>query len=127
MFMSIYEQTKSDEFNTAIYKVIGESKWGSFKEYWDLWDKDPEFRRMSDNLGNFYEGLGVLVREGMLNIRWVALLFCAQTRWYWEKYLPIVEEGRRTLVGNKRWWSESEYLYNELMRYLGEHPELDSR
>ena len=33
MFMSIYEQTKSDEFNTAIYKVIGESKWGNFKEY----------------------------------------------------------------------------------------------
>jgi hypothetical protein len=126
MFMNIYEQTKSKDFTDANYKIFIDSKWSTFDEYWGNWMTDPEFRRMSDTLGEFYEGLGVLVREGMLDIRWVALLICAQTRRYWERYIPIVEEGRRKLVNNRRWWSESEYLYNELIRYLKEHPELDS-
>ncbi len=101
MFMSLYDQVKSDEFTTAIYRVILDSN-GVASRSTGTYGKRTEFRRMSDTLGHFYEGLGVLVKEGMLNIRWIALLFCAPTRWYWEKYLPIVEEGRRTLVGNKR-------------------------
>jgi hypothetical protein len=35
----------------------------------------------------------------------------------------IVEEGRREL-NLPRWYSETEYLYNELMKYIEEHPEL---
>ena len=35
----------------------------------------------------------------------------------------LVEEGRRAL-SYSRWNSETEYLYNELMRYLEAHPEL---
>jgi hypothetical protein len=127
MFMNIYEQTKSDEFTAAIYKILVDSKWSTFDEYWKNWNTDPEFRRMSDTLGWFYEGLGVLVREGMLDVRWVALLICSQTREYWERYLPIVKEARERMPWNRRWWSESEYLYMELMKYLEEHPELDSR
>jgi hypothetical protein len=127
MFLNIYNQTRSNDYITSFNKIMIEYKWTSFKDWMDLYTNDPEFRRVSDVVGWFYEGLGVLVREGILDIRWIALLICGPTRWYWEKYMPIVEEGRSTLAGNKRWWSESEYLYTELMKYLKEHPELDSR
>ena len=126
MFMNIYDQVKSSEFTSAYSKVIAQTKWSTFGEYREFYSKDPEFRNMAESLGLFYEGLGVLVREGLLSIRMVALLFCGMTRLYWEKHQPIVEDGRRAW-GHKRWLSESEYLYNELMSYLKEHPELDTR
>jgi len=78
-------------------------------------------RRFSD-IGTYYEGLGVLIKEGLLDIRWVALMMAGMVRSMWEKIEPVMEEYRsRTRA---RMASESEYLYNELMKYLEEHPEL---
>ena len=74
----------------------------------------------------FYEGLGVLVKEGFLPIRMVALLMSGMTRSYWEKIVPVYEEGLKEM-GFSRWLSESYYLYNELVKYLNEHPELNTR
>ena len=45
------------------------------------------------------------------------------TRVWWEKYIPIIEDGREK-TGIRRWYSETEYLYNELMKYMEEYPEL---
>jgi hypothetical protein len=73
----------------------------------------------------FYEGLGVLIREGLIDIRMVALLICGMTRSYWEKHKPILEDGRKAM-GFKRWVSEADYLYDELIGYLARHPELDT-
>jgi hypothetical protein len=126
MFMNIYDQTKSNEFTTAYNKVVNDTKWSTIEEYQAHWVNDPEFKQMTNTLGIFFEGIGVLVKEGMLDIRWIALLICGMTRSYWEKYQPIIEDGRR-LWGYRRWWSESEYLYNELIRYVKEHPELETR
>jgi hypothetical protein len=56
----------------------------------------------------------------------VALLLCGMTRLYWEKHIPMLDEGRR-VIGSRRLYSENEYLYDELMKYLGIHPELDTR
>ena len=84
-----------------------------------------EFVREYQNLCAFYEGLGVLVREGKLNIRWVALLLSAPTRQLWEVHAPFIDEIREA-TNVKRGMAEWEYLYNELMRYLEEHPELKS-
>jgi hypothetical protein len=47
------------------------------------------------------------------------------TRAFWEKLKPIKDEARVDL-GFVRWMSETEYLYDELLRYLEEHPELST-
>lgn len=87
---------------------------------------NPETRENAialSTLIGYYEGVGTLVKENMLSIRWVALLFGGWTRMFWEKIKPVAEEVR---VYNDvpRTWSETEYLYNELMKYMKEHPEL---
>ena len=124
MFMEIYKQSSTKEFNDAIMKIF-RSEWSSYPEYAELLE-DKEFRDASNLTQMFYEGVGVLVKEGLLDIRWVALLICGMTRHYWEKHLNMIEEGRRA-IGHRRWFSEAEYLYGELMRYLEEHPELDTK
>ena len=72
---------------------------------------------------SYYEGVGALVKEGLLDIKFVALLICGQTINLWEKFAPFADEIRE-YVKNKRWASEWEFLYNELIKYLDEHPEL---
>lgn len=124
MFMEIYKQASTREFNEAIMKIL-HSQWSSYPEYEELY-KDKEFRDASNLTQMYFEGLGVLVKEGLLDIRWVALLMCGMTRFYVEKHLGMLEEGRRA-VGHRRWFSEAEYLHGELMRYLEEHPELQTQ
>jgi len=41
---------------------------------------------------------------------------------FWEKFEPIIQDMRSSLTS--RSMTETEYLYNELVKYLDEHPEL---
>jgi hypothetical protein len=74
-------------------------------------------------LSGFYEGLGVVVKQGYLSIQLVALMWAGFTRTFWENIVePILDEMREAL-GYPRGWSETEYLCRELMNYMDEHPE----
>ena len=124
LFMDMYNRFQ-DDFIELYYK-IRDLEFDTFEEYWDrVYEEGEEFVREYQNLCAFYEGLGVLVREGKLNIRWVALLLSAPTRQLWEVHAPFIDEIREA-TNVKRGMAEWEYLYNELMRYLEEHPELKS-
>jgi hypothetical protein len=123
MFMNIYDKNSSIEFSKAWEKVVF-TPWSTFEEYSKLWE-DPEFNDAAMLVVNTYEGIGVLVKEGLLDIKFIALLMSGKVRGYFEKINPILDDGRRSM-GYSRWASETEYLYDELMRYLQKHPELDA-
>jgi hypothetical protein len=121
LFMQLYDRWTFD---------IGEKFWDfledDFKtaeEYFEKADNDIEFRRRISILSRYHEGVGVLVRFGLLDIKYVAYLASWPTRMYWEKYKPLVEDMRK-LQNAPRSGKESEYLYNELMKYMEKHPEL---
>ena len=57
-----------------------------------------------------------------LTLAFVALQTLSITARAWEKMEPVMDEYR--ICTRARMVSESEYLYNELMRYLEEHPVL---
>jgi len=60
-------------------------------------------------VGTFFEGVGVLLSQGLLDINLVQKLF--NVGGYWKKIEPIVRELRRTLDASEKEWFE--YLYNE--------------
>jgi hypothetical protein len=124
MFMNIYEKHSSAEFGKAWEKTVF-TPWRTWEEFSKLWE-DPEFNEAAILIGTTYDGLGVLVKEGLLDIRLVALLMCGRVRQYGEKILPILDDGRKAM-GFRRWLSEAEYLYRELIMYVEVHPELDTR
>lgn len=78
---------------------------------------------ISGYLACFGNPLGVFVKNELIPIRLVAETMAGMTRVWWEKYIPIIEDGREK-TGIRRWYSETEYLYNELMKYMEEYPEL---
>ena len=73
-------------------------------------------------LVNYFEGVGVLVKENLVDIRLVAELMTYPTVRFWWKTSDIIGEFR-VLLGHPRWLSETEYLYIDLMKFIVEHPE----
>ena len=84
---------------------------------------DQEFFDAYNLLGSFYEGIGVLVKEGYLDVRLVVLLMSGPIMEYWRKTEPIIQEFREDF-SVKRIWSETEYLNKALNEYITKHPEL---
>ena len=106
--------------------------WGEINR-WE-WEDYDDFRERygdldsSDQLevvGGYLEGIGVYVREGLLPLRLVALFMATIVNRFHEKFGPIAVETR-VRYNRPRVGIETEYLYNELMKYIEEHPELNS-
>jgi len=100
-------------------------------EYEDLEDfeskygleNNPEAHHLINFFTNYYEGIGVLVRHGYVDIRLVAELSSGAIRVGWEKYKAMAYEARRK-YNWPRWSVEFEYLYDTMMDYARKHPEL---
>jgi hypothetical protein len=129
LFMNIYNQSFTNREWLNAYNKVMTTHWDSYEEYLKIADfrnpdsSDKEYLEAQSYVSSFYEGLGVFVKEGLVGIRLVALTMTFMTRSLWEKLAPVVYESR------KRWdyprmLSEFEYLYDELMKYVEEHPEL---
>ena len=69
---------------------------------------------------NFFEGLGVYVRDGLIDVRLVALTMTAPIVMTWEKYAQMMMLTRER-INQPRFWSEFEYLYDEVQKYNKEH------
>jgi len=122
MFMQIYGKWSEGDFSSYWFD-LSDTVWtdyGKFKE--NLLENHGKMKSLSV-LIRFFEGLGVLVKENLLDIRLIALTMAGDTRIFWEQYKPIVGELRRDWK-HPRLMSETEYLYDELMRYMETHPEL---
>lgn len=124
MFMQIYNESHNDStFIEAINRIYEIGKIETYEE-WQKVMLDKEKSKAINRVGMFYEGLGVLVKEGYVSIRLVALLMTGMTRHWWEYIYMSHVSDTRVKMGFRRFVSESEYLYNELMKYIEEHPEL---
>ena len=126
MFMQIYAQVNSIDFKQAVMKmqVYNFENIDDFLEVFNLDSKEGiENWQSIQTIVTYYEGVGVLVKEGLLDIKYVALLICGTTINLWEKFDRIADDIRE-YTGSRRWASEWQYLYNELIKYLEEHPEL---
>jgi hypothetical protein len=131
LFTNIYNQSFANpKFLNAVRKIQLKSQTiHSHKDLARAYDwfnpepEDPEFLDAWNYVGSFFEGLGVFVREGLIPIRLIALTMSGVTQSVWSVQSPYLEDERKRF-GATRLWSEWEYLYNELVKYMEEHPEL---
>ena len=123
MYMQIYSESHNDPSFIDAMTIVNELEIHTYEEFQRA-REDEKVKKALSRVGMFYEGLGVLVKESYVSIRLVALLITGLTRSWWEGiYKPWIEDGR-VKMKFRRWMSEAEYLYDELMKYIEEHPEL---
>jgi hypothetical protein len=69
-------------------------------------------------MSHFYEEIGVLLEEGLIDVNLVIQLIGGTFRLYWEKFEPYVLE-RRIRDNYPRYYDKMEYLYNEIEKLRG--------
>jgi len=104
-------------------RVEDGATWSSYEEWLEIYRNDAEYHDAFKWLAHIYAGVGALLREGLLNIRMVALVAASGIIGDWEKYKDVIYEWRKR-TNDRTSRSEWEYLYNTIMKYLEEHPEL---
>ena len=121
LFMQIYNRWNSADFLDA-WDRYASHEWSTYEEFSLVFD-DPRGRRSIRILGTYFEGIGVLVKEDLIDIRIVAELMTSSIMSFWEKLTPVVEDARKRRRAPSL-WNGIEYLYRELVRYTDEHPEI---
>ena len=68
-----------------------------------------------NEVGWFFEGVGVLLHRKLIDIAVVDDLFSSPIKISWEKMKPVAE-GERKQFGRPQIWEWWEYLYNEMQK-----------
>jgi hypothetical protein len=122
LFMQIYNKATSKEGIDSV-QLLMEANWSSHEEWLEKYRNNPVYYNALSFYIGYMEGLGVFIKENLVDIKLIALFFAGVTRMMWEQYRDIITEERKRL-NYRRYASEWEYTYNELLKYMEEHPEL---
>jgi len=124
LFMQIYaEQLKRG--NIPGYDVVYHMEFDSPEEFEEKYGRENNPEAWYDFwlYNSYYEGIGVLVRENLVDIKLVALLNGGEVISGWEKFEKVTNHYRAKYHW-PRWSIEWEYLYTTMKEYALENPEL---
>jgi len=121
MFMSIYQTDYSNDFLEAVHRVMEMEIKAA--DDWKKMRRDKENYKAWTMVGSYLEGIGVLVRENLVDIRLVSELMSGFIRWYWEHFGQGILRCREKLNW-PRFFIEVEYLAERVRDFGIEHPEL---
>jgi len=122
LFMGLYQSLSSRDFVEAEF-TLWKIKMKSAEDMNNLTKNKEEYIAWT-TYATYFEGIGVLVREGLVDIHIVSLLMSGMITQFWEQYKDMIMDCRRVLK-YERFLIEVEYLYDRLMEYRLQHPELN--
>jgi hypothetical protein len=119
LVLRLYTTFGSDEFQKRWTRFLK----GDYRDYEDftkaynlLSGSSPELAVLFEELPTFlFESLGVLLKNGLIEMRLVDDLFTGPSKWFWEKLKPIAEDVR-TKLNYPQYAEHVEYLYNEVKK-----------
>ncbi len=119
LFIQLYNDFRKPE-NLLL---IGKAMQMNWRDYDDVMKKYDNVEHMEDRIpyaswSMYYQEIGVLLKEGYIDIKLVAQFLPDAFRGYWEKFKPIILEHR---VRNSypQYFAGMEYLYNEFCKHRG--------
>ena len=104
---------------------IGYPNFSNVDEFMEKFREDRHFNRAFNRWAYYWESVGMFFKLGYLPIEFITTSpsIILNVIWAWENCRDVVyrlrERGQRT----KRDFNNWEYLYNEIMNYIEEHPE----
>ena len=123
LFMQIYNQWNTIEYSRQYEKCM-RIEWTDFDDFNEKFLSDIDVMAGWRMMARFFEGIGVLVQRGLIDVTLVDDLMSGETTRYWERFKPPIEELR------ERWnWPQAlewvEFLYDKIKPIVEEqHPEL---
>ena len=120
LFMQIYTTIYDERFMKKLIEVNA-WQWEDNEDYRRKYGDIEQRTKLMSTIG-FYEGLGVLVKRGLIDPVFVADLFGGWVLRFWRKFESNIKE-RRERTGNKIAQENIEYLFNELQKIYEQHPD----
>ena len=121
LFMNVFQNTYSQFYQDAQYKTY-DIKLDNIDDYIKMRSNEAQYKAFY-TYATFFEGIGVLVRERLVDVRLVSMLMSGMiTRWWnnYENHVILVRKERNF----PRYMVEVEYLVKRILDYGREHPEL---
>ncbi len=120
--MQMIDKVLTNEGLTS-YGILRNASWSSYKDWKMKYGDNAEYMKAFNWVCQSNAGIGVLIREGLIDIKLLALYAAAGIIPIWEQYREIVY-GIREDSGYK-YYENWEIGYHKLKEYLKEYPELD--
>ena len=118
-FMSVYRDHITKENISDWTEMVRMWNWIDYEDYMKKYASDPESRVKYGSYMNKLEGLGVLVKRGLIDVNLLYDLQYGSIIMIWEKFLPIISEDRRR-INATHLYKDVEYLYKEMLRIRDE-------
>lgn len=113
LFMQIFDSFHQPEFFNK-YTNFLTWHWDDYKDFMERYGpKNPKAWYGMGSIAAFFEGIGVLVHQKLIDVDLVAQLMARHILFFWERIRPISEGMRKQFkMPEVDIWLE--YLYNEI-------------
>jgi hypothetical protein len=125
LFMDIYSTCREREFVKMINDLMYHYNWDSYEAWFEKYS--PESRTEESHvyiaINSFFEGVGVLLEQDLIDIKLVYKLLHPTPKWIWEKIGPVIIERRRRRNTPQilQWF---EFLVTECEKYEKDNDDL---
>ena len=118
LLMQLYDRYSQPEFAKRWYTITEVHEWKDYDDYLVKYGPLINIDEASVflSIGRFFEGLGVLVQGGFVDIDKVNALMYSQIVIFWKRYEHIIKETR-VRFNNPTFGDHIEYLYDEITKY----------
>lgn len=119
LLMQIYNNWRNAE-QLRLFAKSFLMEWDSYEDFQSKYSIDNfEERLPFTSMSYFFEGVGVLVEEGLLDIRLVAKLISGDLIMHWERFEPIIREHRERR-NYQQYFDKVEFLYDQVIKLRGQ-------
>ena len=117
LFMDIWKVFSSKEYQKDREQMFYIWQFKDYEEFFKKYgpDVNPDGHAIFDMNCSYYEGIGVLVRRGVISPDLVYDLMYGSIIYFWERFLPIFL-GLRERFSSPIIFGDVEFLYNEMKR-----------
>ena len=116
LLMNIMNTFRSTEFRKQ-WHVLENLEWTDFNDFMEKYHKDVEVMTSWTSIMTFFEGVGVMVKNQLIDISLIYSLMAISIQITWERYETLIMGDRELFKQYSVAWDEFEYLYNEIMKY----------
>jgi hypothetical protein len=116
LFMQLYNRYITPEFRAALTELRSWS-WTDFDDFMAKYgpDTNPAAYNLHISTQDVYEGIGIMVERGLIDISLVVDFVWFALGYYWQRFGPIWEEWRVRL-GHMNLADQTEALYHHIQQ-----------
>ena len=117
LFMQIYNQFTSERVMETSIEIMAQWEWSSFEEFQQKYGAgtNPSAYSKFMKIINYFEGVGILLKRGLIDEEFVSDLMGAPLMMVWEKTQPVIE-GIREFYDDSELWDNYEYLVKQVTK-----------